>query len=68
MSFFDILGTGCSLNIVGFFEDLKYIPDSDLSRFPLSISECVYTMEGQTPALPQNLQSSEKSQQEKHNI
>ena len=46
---------------------LKYIPVS------LAVSprcQCVYTMEGQTPALQQKLQSSEKSQhfKEKPNI
>ena len=40
---------------------LKYIPDSGLSRFPL-VHKCVYTMAGQTLALQQNWQSSEKSQ------
>ena len=60
--------TGCSLNNVFFSKILKYIPDSGLSWFPLGVS--VYTMAGQTPALQQNLQSSEKSQhfKEKHNI
>ena len=49
-----------------FSKVLKYIPDSGLSRFPLVVS----TMAGQTPALQQNLQSSEKSQhlKEKNNI
>ena len=48
---------------------LKYIPDSGLSLVS-SRCQCVYTMAGQTPALQQNLQSTEKSQhiKEKHNI
>ena len=50
-----------------FSKILKYIPDSGLSRFPLSVSVSVYTMTGQTPALQQNLQSSEKSQYFKEN-
>ena len=62
------LYTGCSLNIV-FFEDFKIYS----GLWPLSVSprcQCVYTVAGQTPALQQNLQSSEKSQhfKEKHNI
>ena len=32
--------TGCSLNIVFFSKILKYIPDSGLSRFPLSVNVC----------------------------
>ena len=32
--------TGCSLKIVFFSKILKYIPDSDLSRFPLGVSVC----------------------------
>ena len=61
--------TGRSLIIV-FFEDFKIYS----GLWPLSVSprwcQCVYTMAGQTPALQQNLQSSEKSQhfKEKHNI
>ena len=38
---------------------LKFIPNSGLSRFPLGVS--VFTIVGQTPALQQNWQSSEKS-------
>ena len=34
-----ISGSGCSLYIV-FSKILKYIPDSGLSRFPLSVSVC----------------------------
>ena len=60
-------GTGCSLNIV-FFEDFKIYS----GLWPLSVSprcQYVYTMAGQTPALQQNYQSSEKSHfKEKHNI
>ena len=50
--------TGCSLNIV-FFEDFKIYSE----LWPLSVSprcQCVYTMAGQTQALQQNWQSSEK--------
>ena len=48
---------------------LKYIPDSGLSQFPFCIST-MYAMVGETPALQQNWQSSEKSEhsKEKHNI
>ena len=52
--------TGCALKIV-FFEDFKIYS----GIWPLSVStrcQCVYTMAGQTPALQQNLQSSEKFQ------
>ena len=60
--------TGCLLNVF-FLED--FIIYSSL--WPLSVSprcQCVYTMAWQTPALQQNLQSSEKLQhfKEKHNI
>ena len=55
--------------ILCFFEDFKIYS----GLCPLSVSprfQCVYTMAGQTPALQQNWQSSEKSQhfKEKHNI
>ena len=52
---------GCSFNIV-FFEDFKIYS----GLWPLLVSprrQCVYTMAGQTPALQENLQSSEN-----HNI
>ena len=60
------LYTGCLLNIVFFLQILIYIPDSVFSR-----CQCVYTHKaGRTPALQQNLQSSQKSENfnEKHNI
>ena len=45
-----------------FFRIFKNIPDSTLSLFSLGVS-CVYTHQaGRTPALQQNWQSSEKSQ------
>ena len=54
---------------VWFFEDFKIFRTLAFLGFP-SVSVCVYTMAGQTPALQQNWQSSEKSQhfKEKHNI
>ena len=39
-----------------FWRILKYIPDSDLSRFPLGISVCTQ-WQVETPALQQNWQS-----------
>ena len=55
-------GTGCSLNIVVFFS--KTVEYSGLLPFSvLSLCQCVYTHQaGRTPALQQNWQSSEKSQ------
>ena len=44
------LHTGRSLNIVFFFEDLKYIPDSGLSRFTLGVSDCVHNGRPNTSA------------------
>ena len=58
--------TECSLNIVFFSNVLKYIPDSGHSRFFLGVSVSG-TMAGQTPALQQDWQSSEKSQHFKEN-
>ena len=54
--------TGCSLFIKYwvFSKIFTYIPDSGLSRLLLSVL-VMYTMAGQTPALQQNWQSSEKS-------
>ena len=52
------LHTGCSLNIVFFSDFLKNIPSSVFPR-----CQCVYTHQaGRKPALQQNWQSSEKSQ------
>ena len=44
-----------------FSKILKYIPDSGPSRFPLGVSVCTQ-WQVKTQRLPQNLQSSEKSQ------
>ena len=53
--------TGCSLNIVFFSEIFKYSGLWPFSVFPRC--QCVYTHQaGRTPALQQNWQSSEKSQ------
>ena len=52
--------------ILCFYEDIKIY----FGLWPLSVSprcQCVYTMAGQTPAMQQNLQSSEKSQHCKEN-
>ena len=60
--------TGWSLNSVFFSKILKYSGLLPFSVFPRS--QCVYTLQaGRTPALQQNWQSSEKSQnfKEKHN-
>ena len=63
--------TGCSLNIVFFFENFKNIFRSlAFLCFP-SVSVCVHSLwAGRTPAMQQNWQSSEKSQKlrKKHNI
>ena len=66
-SYIDSYIQGVHLILFFFLKILKYIPNSGLSRFPLGISVCVA---GQTTALQQNWQSSEKSQhfEEKHNI
>ena len=61
--------TGCSLNIVLFLKILNCSGLLPFSVFPRS--QRVYTHQaGRTPALQQNWQSSEKSQnfKEKHNI
>ena len=59
--------TGCSLNIVFFFEDLKIFWTLAFLCFPWC--QCVYTHQaGRKPALQQNLQSSEKSQHFKEKI
>ena len=56
--------TGCSLNIVVFLKILKYSGLWPFSVLPLC--QCVYTHKaGITPALQQNWQSSEKSQNSK---
>ena len=61
--------TGCSLNIVFFSKILKY---SALLLFSVfSRCQCVYTHQaGRKPALQQNWQNSERSQnvEEKNNI
>ena len=54
--------SGCSGNIVFFSEDFKIFQTLVLLCFP-SVSVCVHThLAGRTPALQQNWQSSEKSQ------
>ena len=62
------LGTGCSLDIVFSSKILKYSGLLPFSVFPRR--HCVYTHQaGRTPALQQNWQSSDNSQnfKEKHN-
>ena len=55
------LDTGCSLNIVFFPKTLRYSGLWPFSIFPRC--QCVYTHQtGRKPALQQNWQSSEKSQ------
>ena len=67
-----ISDTGCSLNIVFSLEDFKIFRTTlAFFCFPSVVSVCVHTTgTGRKPALQQNLQSSEKSQniKEKHNI
>ena len=53
--------TGCSINIVFFRRFLNILRTLAFLGFP-SVSVCMYTMAGQTPAQQQNQQSSEKSQ------
>ena len=63
-SFFRIYkfsNTGCSLNIVFFFEDLKIFGTLAFLCFP-SVSVCITHQAGRTPELQQKWQSSEKSQ------
>ena len=55
--------TGCSLNIVFFSMILEYSGLWPFSVFPSARRQCVYTHQaGRKPALQQNWQSSEKSQ------
>ena len=64
-----------TFQVQGVHEKLCFFEDFNIyfGLCPLSVSprcQCVYKMAGQTPALQQNLQSSEKAQyfKEKHNI
>ena len=61
-------GTGCSIKYCVFSKDFRLFRTLVLLCFP-SVSVCVHTHQaGRTPALDQNSQSSEKSQNFKEKI